>query len=170
MSEHQHSFNSSTILIIEDSELMRSLIGKVLRAFDFGKIESVEDVASAFAVLERAKTDIVLTDWLLEGPSGLDFASKLRRNYEDPLRRTPIVMCTAYTDLARIFAARDAGVNEILTKPFSPQRMYDALFNALFRPRRFIESADFVGPDRRRKQVPIDFPDRRTSIDPSVAI
>lgn len=140
---------------------MRLLIGKVLRAFDFGNIESVENVPDAFAALERRKIDIVLTDWLLEGPSGLDFASKLRRNYEDPLRRTPIVMCTAYTDMARIFAARDSGVNEILTKPFSPQRMYDALFNALFRPRSFIETLDFVGPDRRRKQIPIDFPDRR---------
>ena len=161
MTAPAHSFKEQQILVIEDSELMRLLISKVLRAYEFGLIKPVAGVSDALAVIRHNPINIILTDWLLEGPSGLDFAIKLRREFDDPLRRLPIVMCTAYTDMKRILAARDAGVNAILTKPFSPQRLYDALFNALFKPRPFVGSADYVGPDRRRKQIPIDFPDRR---------
>lgn len=156
-------FRTKTILVLDDSMLMRTLLREVSRAFDFGRTHATGSIHDALRIFASGGADIAIVDWLLEGEIGVDFVRAIRHGYPDPVRRKPIIMCTAYTDLKRLRIARDAGVNEILTKPFLPERVYDALYNVLFRPRPFVVSAAFVGPDRRRAQIRIDFPDRRAA-------
>ena len=161
MATARDNFASSTALIVEDSDLMRELLRNVISSFEFKKVLTVETADAALQILDVNLPDVIVTDWLLGGPSGLDLLKNIRREYPDPERRVPIVMCTAYTDPKRIFRARDAGVNEILAKPFTATRIYSALASCLFTPRHFIDKSSYVGPDRRRRQLPIDFPDRR---------
>jgi len=158
------SFSPYTALIVEDSDLMRNLLRDVLSSFEFQKARTAVSAKAALDLLGSDRFDVVITDWLMEGMSGLEFVNTVRRSFPDPQRRTPLLMCTAYTDKKRIFEARDAGVNEILAKPITASRLYDALSNAIFRIRDFIDTADYVGPDRRRRQIPIDFPDRRGQV------
>jgi two-component system chemotaxis response regulator CheY len=47
--------------------------------------------------------------------------------------------------------ARDAGVTEFLVKPFTARDLYRRLYQIIERPRQFVRSEDFFGPDRRRK-------------------
>ncbi|MEM1104330.1 MAG: response regulator [Pseudomonadota bacterium] len=158
-------FSQCRVLIVEDSDLMRSLLRDVLHTFDFKTVTSVSSAEAALTLLESHRYDVILTDWLLTGSTGLDLVKSIRQHGEEPARRTPILMCTAYTDRARLFAARDAGVNEILAKPITPTRLYDSLGQAIYRHRDFIDEAAYIGPDRRRRQIPIDFADRRGSFD-----
>ncbi|MEL7028948.1 MAG: response regulator [Pseudomonadota bacterium] len=162
--EDASSFAPYKALIVEDSELMRNLLRDVLNSFEFRKARSVTSAKQALELLSYDEFDVIMTDWLMDGMTGLEFVNTIRGSFEDPQRRTPILMCTAYTDKKRIFAARDAGVDEILAKPITPTRLYDALSHALFRSRTFIDVATYVGPDRRRRQIPISFPERRSQI------
>ena len=164
MSEAQ-SFSPYRALIVEDSDLMRNLLRDVLATFDFRQAISTPTAPEALKRLRQERFDVVLTDWLMEGMNGLEFVNTVRQAFEDPERRTPILMCTAYTDKARIFAARDAGVDEILAKPITPARLYDSLASAIFRTRGFIDGPSYFGPDRRRRQIPISFADRRSAIE-----
>jgi DNA-binding response OmpR family regulator len=53
--------------------------------------------------------------------------------------------------MERIRIARDAGVNEILTKPVSPESLYGRLTSVVRQPRPYIETEQYFGPDRRRR-------------------
>ena len=57
--------------------------------------------------------------------------------------------------------ARDSGVTEIIAKPVSLRSLYSRIVAVIERPRPFIRTPDYFGPDRRRRQIPIDFEDRR---------
>lgn len=82
----------------------------------------------------------------------------------------PIVMLTSYSELNQVLKARDAGSTNYLAKPVSAQRVYDLLVNLIERPRRFIVTDTYRGPDRRRKSAAAayDGPERRGNI-PAVA-
>ena len=49
-------------------------------------------------------------------------------------------------------ALRDAGVTEFLVKPFNARDLYRRIVQIIERPRQFVRSEDFFGPDRRRKR------------------
>ena len=49
--------------------------------------------------------------------------------------------------------AGDSGVTEVIGKPFSPDQVHQKLHNALSNKRDFINVDDYIGPNRRRKQL-----------------
>jgi DNA-binding response OmpR family regulator len=61
-------------------------------------------------------------------------------------------MVTGHTERARIEAARDAGVTEFLAKPITVQSLLDRLIKIVERPRPFVRSEAYFGPDRRRRR------------------
>ncbi|MEM8986559.1 MAG: response regulator [Pseudomonadota bacterium] len=155
------NFSDYSVLIIEDSALLRGLLRNIMISFKFNSVTATPTAEDALRWLQNNTPDIILTDWLLDGMAGVDFTRHIRMEMKDPIRRLPIIMCTAYTDRDRILIARDNGVNEILAKPITGSRTYDAFANALEKPREFIDMPTYVGPDRRRRQISIGFPDRR---------
>ena len=54
------------------------------------------------------------------------------------------------TDIDTIIMARDTGVTEVISKPFSPDQVFQKLENAINNPRAFIDVEEYVGPNRRR--------------------
>jgi DNA-binding response OmpR family regulator len=57
---------------------------------------------------------------------------------------------TGFSEKRRVVQARDAGVTEFLVKPFTARDMYRRISQIVERPREFVKSEDFFGPDRRR--------------------
>ena len=95
--------------------------------------------------------------------NGLDFIARVRaQGGED--RLTPIIMLTGHSDMLRLSAARDRGVNEFLAKPVTARNILLRLEAVIMRPRPYVQAPDFFGPDRRRRQSP-DYrgPRRRAS-------
>ena len=72
---------------------------------------------------------------------------------------------TGHTEHARIAEIRDAGVTEILAKPFSGDLLHERLISALSKPRSFVQSGDYFGPDRRRRTPIEDLVQERRSSD-----
>ena len=73
----------------------------------------------------------------------------------------PIIMLTAYSEMNRIVEARDSGVNEFVVKPISVNTLFSRIQAVIEKPRPFIRNNNFFGPDRRRKDMPFNEPDRR---------
>src|SRR3546814_5246626 len=65
----------------------------------------------------------------------------------------PIVMITAHAEPDRVAEARDAGIDDFLVKPVLPEKLLQCLVGLLERPRVFVKSKDYAGPDRRRRQT-----------------
>ena len=81
---------------------------------------------------------------------------------QDPeVRYMPFVMVSAYSTLDWVIEARDYGVNEFLTKPVSVKSVVSRLTSIIEKPRAFVKSTNYFGPDRRRRNATFNGPDRR---------
>src|ERR1700761_7580061 len=66
----------------------------------------------------------------------------------------PIVMMTGHSEKSRVVEARDAGVTEFVAKPLTAKSVLERLQAVIYRPRPFVRTANYFGPDRRRREDP----------------
>ncbi|MEE8129654.1 MAG: hypothetical protein V3T48_05170, partial [Vicinamibacterales bacterium] len=85
--------------------------------------------------------------------NGLDFVRMVRFGKESPNRYVPIIMLTGHTELHRVCEARDAGVNEFLSKPVSAKAVYSRIASIIENPRMFVHTKTYFGPCRRRRNL-----------------
>ncbi|MDB5493856.1 MAG: response regulator receiver protein [Phenylobacterium sp.] len=151
------------ILVVDDHQPMREILKSLLFGLGVRNVQEAREAAQAFEMLRYAAFDILLTDYDMAGGTGVDLAVKLRRAEGNLNRRLPIIMVTGRAEGPVILAARDAGVDEYLIKPLTTVALCQKLEAVLNRRRPFIETASYVGPDRRRRAVAFAGPERRNA-------
>ncbi len=139
-------------LVVEDLHPMRALIVSVLDAFGIGTIHEASNGERAYELFQKHNPDIIITDWLMEPVDGLEFIRMVRKNKDSVNRLVPIIMMTGYSAMQRVTLARDLGTTEFLTKPFTGRDLAKRINLIINRPRDFVESQKFFGPNRRRKK------------------
>ncbi len=131
---------------------MRRLLAAVLKSLGVGMTITANDGEEGLRKVMEYSPDIILTDWLMQPLDGLEMTKRIRRQTSFNNKRfVPIIMITGYTAEHRIREARDAGVTEILVKPFTAGDLAKRLAHVINRPRDFIDAPGFFGPDRRRR-------------------
>lgn len=108
------------ILVVEDETPIREMITFVLEQNGFNSIEA-KDYEQAFALIKEPYPDLILLDWMLPGGSGIKIAKQLKRN--EHTRNIPVIMLTARSDENDKVAGFDAGIDDYVTKPFSPKEL-----------------------------------------------
>lgn len=146
-------FDSLRILVADDNRQMRTIIGCVLTAVGVGKVHFAEDGKQALEIVQNHPVDIVFVDYEMPVMDGIEFIAATRR-LSSEARFMPLIMVTGHSFGPSILAARDAGVNELLTKPVTAQSILQRLEAVIAHPRNFVRAPTFVGPDRRRKLNP----------------
>ena len=137
-----------SVLIFDESVYMQGLIRSMLDQVDgVTNIEMASSADEAFEKLIIFQPDILITD------CNSDFVKRVRRNSESPTHEIPIIMLTGYAELPLILEARDAGVNEFLAKPTSGKRLHSRIAAVVRKPRPFVHSVSYLGPDRRRQDA-----------------
>ncbi len=142
------------ILIADSNVFIAKTLHSILEAFGVRKIFLCHSLKEAEKRYYNTEMDCVFVDFMMENRSGIEFIKKLRTKpgeKNDP--KLPIILCTGMTDRDTIFMARDAGVTEVIGKPFSPDQVLEKLENAVNNPREFINVDEFVGPNRRRRTL-----------------
>lgn len=168
-----YNLEKLTILIADDDDFSRSTLASVLRGLKVGKLIMARDGGEAINHLKMAGftatkpgeigVDIIMCDWLMSPVSGAMLVRWLRRSDESPDRFIPVLAVSGAVDIQNVQEARDLGVHDFLTKPYSSKMMV-AKINALIdQPRPFIYNGDYFGPDRRRQDMPFKGDDRRRS-------
>lgn len=147
-----YSLDHVRVLVVDDMKPMLTLVQSVLKAFGFKQIILAQNGDEAFEALCRHDPDIVLTDWMMEPQDGLEFTKRIRRDPASPNPYVPVVMMTGFSSRLRVESARDQGITEFLVKPFAAKDLYDRIVQVIERPRQFVDSGEFFGPDRRRKR------------------
>ncbi|MGB4058495.1 MAG: response regulator [Alphaproteobacteria bacterium] len=143
-----------SVVLVEDMAPMRMVTAGLLKSMGVGQIWPCEDGEKAIELIRKNNPDIVITDWHMEPMDGLSLAKAVRTDTSMPNRFVPIIMITGFNAVHRVATARDAGVTEFLIKPFSAQELARRLAYVINKPRDFIESKGFFGPDRRRQIMP----------------
>ena len=135
---------SRNILVVEDETPIREMISFVLDQNGFNAIEAC-DVEQALAKIHEPYPDLILLDWMLPGGTGVALAKKLKQN--EYTRNIPIIMLTARSDEDDKVKGFEAGVDDYVTKPFSPKELI-ARIRAVIRrvsPTSLEEEVDFHG-------------------------
>ncbi|WNC67558.1 phosphate regulon transcriptional regulator PhoB [Thalassotalea nanhaiensis] len=135
---------SRQILVVEDEAPIREMITFVLEQNGFNAIEAA-DYEQAKALLVDPLPDLVLLDWMLPGGSGLKIAREIKQ--QDYTKKIPIIMLTARSDEDDKVKGFEVGVDDYVTKPFSPKELI-ARIKAVIRrvaPTSLEETIEFKG-------------------------
>lgn len=155
-----------SVLVVDDNEHMRALLRAMLKAIGLKNVAEAHDGSQAMMRLREHEVDVVITDLWMEPLDGLDFVRLLRRSPKSPCPTVPIIMVTGHSTLHHVIEARDAGVDELLTKPVSARDLVDRLHKVVEHRRPYVRAGDYFGPERRRRADPAyDGPKRRAGDD-----
>lgn len=153
MSQLKLNFRSVTTLVVDRDRYTRSLVCQMLRGFGVGGVESLESGEAARKYVQDNFVDLCIVEANLPDMSGADFIRWVRREQKEPVRFMPILVLTGYTQLRMISDVRDAGANIVVRKPVSAQILFDRVGWIAKTPRSYIETSDYVGPDRRFREL-----------------
>lgn len=141
------------VLVADPSSHMAALVAQMLHTLRIRSVEAMIEPAHIASELSRRPFDLVLIDEALAGGDDFGLIRALRKAEHHTNRQTPIIMMASAPDIKMIAAARDAGVNEFLRKPFSAEHIRLRIKTLSHAPRAFVEAGEYAGPDRRRKSV-----------------
>ncbi|WP_018953285.1 phosphate regulon transcriptional regulator PhoB [Thioalkalivibrio sulfidiphilus] len=112
--------NAKTVLIVEDEPAIREMVSFALARAGFEVDEAVDGGEAQERIASRLP-DMILLDWMLPGTSGIDLARRLKR--DEYTRDVPIIMLTARGEEDDRVGGLEAGVDDYVTKPFSPREL-----------------------------------------------
>ncbi len=145
-----YSFDDVRVLVVEDNAPMLEITKTLLATFGIGDVIGAKDGDAGFELYCKFKPDIVITDWMMKPVDGISFARQIRNDPASPNPFVPIILMTGFSERRRVLQARDAGITEFLVKPFTARDLFKRISQIVERPRQFVRSEDFFGPDRRR--------------------
>jgi two-component system chemotaxis response regulator CheY len=111
------------ILIVDDMNTMRKLLGKVCQDLGFLDVTEAADGASAWQAVSRARPpiELIISDWNMPRTSGLDLLKRVRS--DSRYSKLPFVLVTAEAEEHQMLEAFDAGASGYVTKPFSAESL-----------------------------------------------
>lgn len=120
---------SMPILVVDDYKTMIRIIRNLLKQLGFNDVDEASDGTEALAKLREKRYGLVISDWNMEPMTGYQLLKEVRA--DDSLRSTPFIMVTAESKTENVIAAKKAGVNNYIVKPFNAQTLkgkIDAVF------------------------------------------
>ena len=109
------------VLVVDDYNTMIRIIRNLLKQIGFSDIDDAADGSAALARMREKKYGLVISDWNMEPMTGYELLKEVRA---DPgLSKTPFIMVTAESKTENVIAAKKAGVNNYLVKPFNAQTL-----------------------------------------------
>lgn len=118
--------SGARILLVDDSPATLEVVGRILSGQGHA-IDTAPDVPSAVSRLSGLPVDLVITDFRMPGPDGLDLIRHVREN----LPGTAVVMLTGYPSIEGAVEAVKGGAEAYLTKPFTQAELLAAVEEAL---------------------------------------
>jgi len=119
------------ILVVDDYRTMIRIIRNLLKQIGYEHVDEATDGSEALVKMRDKRYGLVISDWNMEPMTGYELLKEVRA---DPaLAPTPFIMVTAESKTENVIAAKKAGVNNYIVKPFNAQTLknkIDAVFAA----------------------------------------
>ena len=151
-----------SLLLVEDHANMRNLWRTILLGFGVRKVHETSEALEAIDILRVEQVDVAFVDHILPDISGAEMVRMVRFS-QDYFCHIPVIACTADTRRSTIRELVNSGVDEVLAKPVSAEQAWRKMVSVVNRRRSFIQTTIYLGPDRRRRNLPYSGPDRRAS-------
>ncbi|QFY41724.1 phosphate regulon transcriptional regulatory protein PhoB [Candidatus Methylospira mobilis] len=144
------------VLVVEDEEAIREMLVMVLETAEM-EVRAVADTQQALEELDKRIPDLIILDWMLPGMSGVEWARRIKK--DDLFADIPIILLTARGEEEDKVRGFDVGVDDYLTKPFSPRELQARIKAILRRTGR-------LGKDGKLEiaGVTLDYNEHRVSV------
>ena len=117
------------ILIVDDYKTMLRIIRNLLKQIDFNNIDEATDGSMALEKMKDKTYGLVISDWNMQPMTGLDLLRSVRA--DGNLKPTPFIMITAESKTENVVAAKEAGVNNYIVKPFNAETLKSKIESVL---------------------------------------
>ena len=112
---------SMPILVVDDYNTMIRIICNLLKQLGFHNVDNATDGSAALAKLRGGSYGLVISDWNMAPMTGYDLLKEVRA---DPaIGNVPFIMITAESKTENVIAAKRAGVNGYIVKPFNAETL-----------------------------------------------
>ena len=121
--------HSMPVLVVDDYKTMIRIIRNLLKQLGFANVDEAGDGSAALDVMRQKQYGLVISDWNMEPMTGYELLREVRA--DDRLSTTPFIMVTAESKTENVIAAKKAGVNNYIVKPFNAATLkskIDAVF------------------------------------------
>jgi two-component system chemotaxis response regulator CheY len=109
------------VLVVDDYKTMTKIVANLLKTIGFKEVVELNDGASALQALRKDKFGLVISDWNMEPMTGLQLLQECRKDAQ--LAKIPFIMITAESKTENVIAAKQAGVNNYIVKPFNAETL-----------------------------------------------
>jgi two-component system, chemotaxis family, chemotaxis protein CheY len=120
------------VLVVDDYSTMRRIIRNLLTQIGYTEIDEAADGNEALQKLRAVHYGLVISDWNMEPMTGYDLLKQVRA--DDKLKTTPFIMVTAESKTDNVIAAKAAGVDNYIVKPFNAATLQTKI-NAVIPPK-----------------------------------
>jgi len=120
---------SMPILVVDDYKTMIRIIRNLIKQLGFNEVDEATDGTEALQKLRAKKYGLIISDWNMEPMTGYELLRHVRS--DERLCQTPFIMVTAESKTENVIAAKKAGVNNYIVKPFNAATLkskIDAVF------------------------------------------
>ena len=118
-----------SILIVDDYKTMLRIIRNLLKQLGFNNVDEATDGSMALQKLSDKDYGLVISDWNMEPMTGIQLLREVRA--DSKLKNLPFIMITAESKTENVVAAKEAGVNNYIVKPFNAATLKTKLSTVL---------------------------------------
>ncbi|MFN9357758.1 MAG: response regulator [Alphaproteobacteria bacterium] len=119
------------VLVVDDYSTMRRIIRNLLNQIGYADVDEASDGGDALNKLRQVHYGLVISDWNMEPMTGYDLLKQVRA--DEKLTTTPFIMVTAESKTDNVVAAKKAGVDNYIVKPFNAATLQQKI-NAVMTP------------------------------------
>jgi two-component system chemotaxis response regulator CheY len=112
-------------LVVDDSRFMRELIKRVVSEMGYEVRQAADGLGALALIADGFQPELALVDWNMPNLNGLEFVRRVRQN--SSLASMRIIMVTTEVEQHQMIKALDAGANEYVMKPFTPEGLREKL-------------------------------------------
>ncbi|WP_346381290.1 response regulator [Aquidulcibacter sp.] len=112
---------NAPVLVVDDYQTMVRIIRNLLKQLGFENVDEAADGREALEKMKKTKYGLVISDWNMEPMTGYELLREVRA--DKILKPTPFIMVTAESKTENVIAAKKAGVNNYIVKPFNAQTL-----------------------------------------------
>ncbi len=112
---------SIPILVVDDYQTMVRILRNLLKQIGFTDVDDASDGQAALEKLRAKKYGLVISDWNMAPMTGYELLQHVRADAE--LNALPFIMVTAEAKTENVVAAKKAGVNNYIVKPFNAETL-----------------------------------------------
>jgi two-component system chemotaxis response regulator CheY len=112
---------STPVLVVDDYQTMVRILRNLLKQIGFNDVDDASDGQAALEKLRAKKYGLVISDWNMAPMTGYELLQQVRADPD--LNALPFIMVTAEAKTENVVAAKKAGVNNYIVKPFNAETL-----------------------------------------------